>query len=227
MGAFTGQKPKNTYDSILHVESNDSLSVSLQYIQDGLGNNSTIRVSTNGVELTNTTLAGTLSLSSPLSIANGGFGVVLTDPNADRIVFWDDSAGQYQYLELGSNISITGTTLDVTASSGGITWDVVSGTTQIATVNKGYLTNNAGLVTVTLPPTFAVGDIIEIAGMGAGGWKLEQNSGQQIHFGDMSTTAGTGGYLSSTHNRDTIRILGCVANTELMVLSSHGNITMV
>lgn len=54
-----------------------------------------------------------------LSTANGGFGVVLSDPNADRILFWDDSAGQYQFLTLGTNLTITGTTLDAAGGGGG------------------------------------------------------------------------------------------------------------
>ena len=38
----------------------------------------------------------------------------LTDPNADRIMFWDDSAGAMQWLTLGTNLSISGTTLNAT-----------------------------------------------------------------------------------------------------------------
>ena len=41
----------------------------------------------------------------------------LADPNADRILFWDDSLGAYTFLTPGTNLSITGTTLD--ASGGG------------------------------------------------------------------------------------------------------------
>lgn len=37
--------------------------------------------------------------------------VNLADPNADRIIFWDDSAGEYVHLTPGSGLSITGTTL--------------------------------------------------------------------------------------------------------------------
>lgn len=43
----------------------------------------------------------------------------LTDPGADRIAFWDDSAGQFTWLTVGSGLSITGTTL--AASSSGLT----------------------------------------------------------------------------------------------------------
>lgn len=39
------------------------------------------------------------------------------DPGADRIVFWDDSVGAFAYLTPGTNLTITGTTLD--AAGGG------------------------------------------------------------------------------------------------------------
>jgi hypothetical protein len=44
--------------------------------------------------------------------------VGLGDPNADRVLFWDDSAGSYAWLEMGANLSITGTTLNATGGSG-------------------------------------------------------------------------------------------------------------
>lgn len=43
----------------------------------------------------------------------------LGDPNADRILFWDDSEGEYAYLAPGTNLSISGTTLNATGGSGG------------------------------------------------------------------------------------------------------------
>lgn len=44
--------------------------------------------------------------------------LTLSDPGADRIAFWDDSAGAYAHLEVGSGLSITGTTLTASGSSG-------------------------------------------------------------------------------------------------------------
>lgn len=38
----------------------------------------------------------------------------LVDPNVDKILFWDDSAGQLVYLAIGTNLSVTGTTLNAT-----------------------------------------------------------------------------------------------------------------
>jgi hypothetical protein len=43
----------------------------------------------------------------------------MVDPNADRILFWDDSAGTLEYLTLGTNLSITGTTINASGGGGG------------------------------------------------------------------------------------------------------------
>jgi hypothetical protein len=40
-------------------------------------------------------------------------GTTLADPNADRMLFWDDSAGATAYLAPGNGLRITGTTLEV------------------------------------------------------------------------------------------------------------------
>ena len=54
----------------------------------------------------------------------------LTDPNADRIFFWDDSEGAAKFLTVGSNLTLSGTTLsaDTQAPVAGTAIDV-SGTT--------------------------------------------------------------------------------------------------
>ena len=48
----------------------------------------------------------------------------LGDPNADRILFWDDSAGAFAYLTAGSGLTITDTTITATGTVDG------SGTTD-------------------------------------------------------------------------------------------------
>lgn len=83
----------------------------------------------NGITLTGTVtttgslvLGGTLSgvnlatqVSGQLPLANGGTGANLSDPNADRILFWDDSANSVAWLEAGSGLTISGTTISATA----------------------------------------------------------------------------------------------------------------
>lgn len=116
---------------------------------------------------------------------------------------------------------------EVAGAGGGMTWSEVTGTSQSASINNGYVTNNAGLVTVTIPTTAAVGSVVRIAGKGAGGWKVAQNASEIIHFGTVDTTTGTGGSLASTDTNDAVELLCIVANTEWMVISSQGNITIV
>lgn len=55
----------------------------------------------------------------------------LTDPGADRIGFWDDSASSFAWLEVGTNLSITGTVLNAAAAAtGGITVSTAQATTS-------------------------------------------------------------------------------------------------
>jgi hypothetical protein len=51
-----------------------------------------------------------------VALADGGTGASLADPNADRIMFWDDSAGATTWLTVGSGLAITDTTIDSTVS---------------------------------------------------------------------------------------------------------------
>lgn len=55
---------------------------------------------------------GSITGITDLALADGGTGASLSDPNADRILFWDDSAGQLTWLIPGSGLSITDTTLN-------------------------------------------------------------------------------------------------------------------
>jgi hypothetical protein len=63
--------------------------------------------------------------------------------------------------------------------------------------------------------------------MGAGGWEIAQNAGQQIFFGTASTTSGAGGSLASTLQYDTVELVANVANVSWVVQHSVGNLTVV
>lgn len=128
---------------------------------------------------------------------------------------------------VGSDGKIDSSLYNSSGSGSGIIWNEVTGTSQTAAADNGYICNNSSLVTVTLPSTIAVGKTIRIAGSGAGGWKIAQNSGQIIYFGDMNTTSGTGGYLASNNQYDGLELLCIVANTTFVVISSMGDITVV
>lgn len=57
----------------------------------------------------------------------------LTDPNADRILFWDDSAGAYTHLTASTGLTLSGTSLTVRTSSSTQTGIVELATTAEAT----------------------------------------------------------------------------------------------
>ena len=131
-------------------------------------------------------------------------------------------------ITAGAGISVTpGANTITIASTNGIAWTEVTGTSQAMAVDSGYIANNAGLVTLTLPATAAVGDRVRIAGKGAGGWKCAQNAGQTINFGNTATTVGTGGSIDSTNQYDALELLCITANTTWVTLSSVGNLNVV
>lgn len=54
----------------------------------------------------------------------------LTDPGADRLLFWDDSAGGFAFLTAGTGLSLMGTTLTATIQSS----PDISGSDQVTNV---------------------------------------------------------------------------------------------
>ncbi len=94
---------------------------------------------------------------------------------------------------------------------GGINWNNISGTTQAAAVNNGYIVGNASQTTITLPATAALGSVIAVQGKGAGGWILAANTGQTIQVG--STATSTAGTITSANQWDAIEVVCVTANT--------------
>lgn len=94
---------------------------------------------------------------------------------------------------------------------------VVEVTGTSATIDPGvrYVTNNASLVTLTIPATFPFGQKFEVEGKGAGGWKIQANTGQTVNVG--ATPTSVAGSVSSTGQYDTVRVDCLTANTTFSV----------
>src|SRR5690606_35559171 len=60
-----------------------------------------------------------LTIGSDVQAFDAGLAQIagLADPNADRIVFWDDDAGSYAYLAAGTGLTLSGTNLTVNSAS--------------------------------------------------------------------------------------------------------------
>lgn len=129
----------------------------------------------------------------------------------------------------GSNIntSAAGNTITINGSGVGVPWSEETTTPVTMVSNNGYIANDTSLITLTLPTTAAIGDVIRVTGEGSGGWRIAQPAGVTIFFGNQNTTTGVGGYLEFTHRRDTVELVCVTANLDWNVISSIGNITVV
>ncbi len=172
-----------------------------------------------------------LTLSTALTVPNGGTGVA---SNTAYAVLCGGTTSTNPIQSIAS----VGTATQVLTSNGAgalptfqantsFTWNEETGTSATMAVDNGYIANNGGLVTLTLPTTAAVGSIVRVAGKGAGGWRIAQNAGETINFGSSPTTPGAGGYLEFTNQFDAVELVCITANTDWNVLSSVGNITVV
>lgn len=111
-------------------------------------------------------------------------------------------------------------TLTVSVSGSGLTWNVITASSANMVSNNGYLSNNAGVVTLNLPATSLVGDYIAIIGMGNGGWSIAQGAGQSVRIGANASTVGAGGSVSSFEAHDSIEMICSVANTTWLCLGA-------
>lgn len=161
-----------------------------------------------------------------IGLDKGGTGASLADPNADRVLFWDDSAGQVTWLTMGTNLTITGTTLDAAGGGGSpggadtqlqynnggafggmslSNWDDVnndltfgsySGTGEFITI----LSSNAAATALKIDSATGTGAYV-LTGASGTSFKSETSGGKS--FTGLSNDAGTTNaveLLSLTHN---------------------------
>ncbi len=176
-----------------------------------------------GLATANRAVLTTTSVGVPVATALATDGQVIIGSTA--------GAPAAATLTAGAGISITpgSNSISIAATGTGLTWSVITAD-QSAVAGNGYICNKAGLLTLTLPASGAIGDIIEVTGINTAlGWKIGQNANQQIFFGNQNTTLGTGGSLASAATRDSIKIVCVVsgASSVYNVISSMGNITYV
>jgi len=113
----------------------------------------------------------------------------------------------------GVTISQSGNSITISTSGSGLSWTEVTGTSATLAVNNAYIASNGSLVTLALPTTSSIGDVIYIVGKGAGGWLISQAAGQTLNIGSVASTVGVGGSVASSNRYDSVQLVCTVANT--------------
>lgn len=131
-------------------------------------------------------------------------------------------------LLAGSNITLTPGigTLSIDAIISGFTWNTVTTNTNMLP-NNGYITNGSLPLTLTLPSTSAVGDIIEIVFKSSAGWSIAQGAGQTIYHGSVNTTTGVTGSFFNVDSGSCVSMICITADTDWRVKNSQGNFSLI
>lgn len=92
-----------------------------------------------------------------VALADGGTGTSLADPGADRIMFWDDSAGAVDWLTAGTGLSISGTTITATGLGGDVVGPASAVSGNLASYNgtTGKLIADSGFSASSFQPVDA------------------------------------------------------------------------
>lgn len=117
-------------------------------------------------------------------------------------------------------------TINAETTAVGSSWETITTTSHAMEMSKGYIPNNVGLVTLTLPTTAVVGSEIKLMGLGAGGFKIAQNASQTITHLDKASTVGVTGYVASTDKYDCFTLRCAETDTHFRMTGVEGNITV-
>lgn len=113
---------------------------------DGVSGNPTIDVAVTYAGQGSITTVGTITSGTwngtDIALSAGGTGASLSDPNADRILFWDDSDSTVTWLAPGTGVSISGTTISSTSTllDGSVHTDTVAQTVSRGSIIYGNTT---------------------------------------------------------------------------------------
>ncbi len=130
----------------------------------------------------------------------------------------------------GTGIATTGNaltyTLTINSTAAGFNWNAISASQTLANKN-GYICVGGTNLSLLLPATSIVGDILAISLDGSTSFSVTQAAGQQIRLGDVTTTLGVSGSISSLNQGDSIVLVCKQANTLWTCYGSMGNLTVV
>ena len=153
--------------------------------------------------------------ATDVGLAHGGTGASLSDPGADKILFWDDSASAMKFLTVGSNLSISATTITATNTTYTAGTNIsLSGTTF--NVDDSFLVNDGNDTTA---------GVITSAGYKL--TKADAGGDVTVEFQQGGTTTFAMGIDDgSTGNPFKIHSGTALADTSDLTLDTSGNLTI-
>jgi hypothetical protein len=146
-----------------------------------------------------------------------------TRPNTpyDGLLGYNTDLDLYEYFNASLDAWV-----QLTINRNNFVWSTVTSVSIDATVNSGYVTNRSSTpVSIVLPILFNPGDVIEIMGLGLGGWSVVANTGQTIKFGSVSSS--TAGAINSDIQYANLTLRGLVENTTWSIISTNSNPTYI
>jgi FG-GAP-like repeat len=176
----------------------------------------------NAVSLTGTIADGQLSANVALLNTNqvftgsNRFAGVVTLTNAVNTL-----AGTFTGTSAGT---FTGNGAALTNVPGALAWQTVSGTSQTASPNAAYLLTNSAQVTVTLPASPNLGDVIRVSAAGVGGWRIAQNDGQIILVRNLPGIAVGANWTARESSRNWTSVASSADGTKLVATAYSGQI---
>lgn len=159
-----------------------------------------------------------LATANSAALVTNSIGVPIftsTMTNGQVVIGSTGSTPAAATLTAGDGISITNAagSITIAATGSGSDWSTVTTNTSMV-IDHGYIINGGSQLQMTLPVTSAAGSVINIRGLGAGGYIIKQNAGQNIVVSSGAiTTTGTGGSVASAAQYDTFDMTCIVANT--------------
>lgn len=249
-GTFNGSLITGTYggtgvnngSSTITIGGNLTLSGAFTTTLTVTGNTS-VTLPTTGmlVNTAVTTLSSLVSVSTittgvwngtDIAVADGGTGVGTFTTYAP-LVGGTTSTGALQQATTG--MSTSGNVLTSTGASSLPTWQASSSiptsaitADQTAAVNTAYVINKVTTRCVlTMPASAAVGDKILVrGGSDVGGWRLAGITSLIFHASGTTSVTGTGAFIDSGNQWDAVEIICIVANTEWIIATSTGQLTI-
>ena len=181
---------RQIYYGVGSPESNVAAGPGAMFFRTDASAGAALYIKESGTGNTGWQVVDTASQTIPLS--RGGTGQALSDPDADRILFWDDSEGKIDFLAPNTNLAISGTNLNNTLTDTNTSWihTTVVAAEQPATTDSELFLMPAG----TLKNMYcyhtdgASGTIVITAAGASGGNSLEVSYATTVTGGAVDTS---------------------------------------